>query len=146
MTQNDPVVAVALTRAVRYSLAHDKIFSRLQNPDNCGFGVHSCNESASVREPRVSPPHGQARASRRLWVSGRVGPIWLAKALGPDDFCGTGPLWNRDRAGSTLHGHWPNRLSRRYSRKYVGRGARPHHFSYFLDTTPPLKRRFPCAA
>jgi len=146
LTQNDPMKVVALTHRFVYSQADVEICPSLQISDICRSRGDFSDEPTSVRQYGIRPAYGQTRAPRRLWVSGRIDPLGMAKALGRADISNTRDFWHRHRTGSTFHGRGPDRLSRRYTRKYVGRGARSHYFPYFLDTTPTLNRRYSCAA
>jgi len=146
LTQNDLMVAVALTYPIAYSGNHDQIFPHFQVSDSCRFISHSRHEPASSRQYGVHSAYGQIPPSGGLWGSGRIGSIGLAKALGRIDISGTCHFRHRNRIRATFHGAGPNRITRRHPRQSIGRGNRTHYFPFFLDTTPTLKRRFPCAA
>jgi len=140
------MAAVALIYPIVYSQAYDPICLDLQNPDICRFDSHFGDEPAPLRQYGLRPAYGQARSSRSLRRSGRLSSLWMAKALGRVDIPRTRYFWYWNRIGSTLHGGGPNRITCRHTRQYFGRGARPNHFSHFLDSTPTLNRRYSCAA
>jgi len=128
LTQNDLKVAVALTHLMPYSQAHDS------QPKGQVFSLIGQVLS-------TFPSHGHS-----LRRSSRTRSLGLAEALGRDNIHRASPLRNWHRIRAAFHGTGTHRFARRYARQYVGRGTRSHNFSHFLDTTPTLKRRFPCAA
>jgi len=146
MTQNDPMVAVALTPCMPYRQAYAQAFPNFQNSDFCGADNRFGHEFAPVDQCRIHAACGQIRTFGRLCRVGGAGAFRLAKALGRNNFYRIGNIWHWNRIRSTFHGDWQNRLSCGHARQSARRGARPHSFSFFLDTTPTLTRRFPCAA
>lgn len=144
MSQNYPMAAVALTAPMHYRQTHDPFLSPIQTADICGFSDHFGDELAPSRGFGGRAEYGQNRASRRICGFGGFNPLRLAKTLGRNDIFRAGILRYRNRIGSTFYVAGPNRLSGRYSRQYDGGGARPHYFSYILDKTPTINRRFSC--
>jgi len=146
LTRNDLTVAVALPQAKSYSQLDDQIFSDFQNSDTRGPGDSSGDELTPVRQLGRAGACGQNFTPRRLCRFSWAGTTWMAPALGRGTVSLSCPIRNRHRNGTTSHGGGANGLLRRYSRQSFGRGARPHNFPYFLDTTSTLRRSFPCVA
>jgi len=156
MTQNDPLGAVALTHPMIYSRPYDTkfhdpkcddpLFLDFQNLDSHRAGDSFNYESPPVRRLGLYSSNRQIGAFSGIWRFGWIGSLGLAKGLGWDDISKLGCIRYWNRISPKFHGDWTARFTRRYTRKSIGRGARPLPFPYFLDTTPTLKRRFPCAA
>jgi len=158
LTQNDLKVAVALTHLMPYSQAHDsqpkgqvfsligQVLSTFPSHGHCGLANNSDFQPASFGRYGYNSAYRQSRTSSSLRRSSRTRSLGLAEALGRDNIHRASPLRNWHRIRAAFHGTGTHRFARRYARQYVGRGTRSHNFSHFLDTTPTLKRRFPCAA
>jgi len=146
LSQNDPLVAVALTKPMLYSQVYGQTFLHFQSSDIWRSGNTSRYEPTTRGKRGVRSTYGQARAFRGLCFFGWVDAFGLAKDLGWYNIHSARDFWNWNRICSAFHGYWANGLSCRHICQYFGSGARPRHISYFLDSTPTLTRRFPCAA
>lgn len=146
MTQNDPILAVALTKPLRYRQVDDQNFLDVQNSYDHRAGGRFGDEPTAVRHCWRYGPYRQSSAFRRLWRFSGTGAFGLAQTLGRLVVSFARNIRNRDRTFATQHGIGANGLSCRYSRKSRWGRNCFGFLPYFLDTTSTIERRYSCAA
>lgn len=145
-TQKDRRCVVASPLVLPYSATDDAHIPHIQRPDGFGHRRYRGDELAPISFNGRHRAYRQSSASRRLCRFGRLGPFGLAKTLGRMDISDLSHIghWYRNR--STSHESGSHGVFGRHSRQFNRCRASSYSLSYFLDTTPPLRRRLPCAA